>query len=477
VRGNPSLELPKETSEFLFELNVLCPYHLAIESLFFKDYFKMPKSPNVLVIFADQQLRFALGCMGNPDVDTPNLDRLAGRGAHFRSGYSATPVCSPFRVNLVTGRYGLETGAMGNGCVFPKGGHTLVEDFKKAGYGTGFIGKWHVGGNGNQPIPVEHRGGFENFIGYQCYNGFYQDVCFYDEEGKEHRFEKHRTDVTGDIAIERLGAMADEGPFMAVVGFQAPHYPEQPSPKYDRAYRGREVTPRPNYSGKCPYIRTHSPKSPQPVERDPDYRRYGEDIHEYLRCYYALCTQVDANVGRILDALEEKGVLEDTLVLFTADHGDLAGSHDLNGKCVSYEESAGIPFILAGPGVPEGLVIDEPVDSSSYMPTLMDLAGVEASEGLLERSRAFLLKDPKSPTRAFSSLNNWCMVREGSWKLTIEDEENRPTMLFDLESDPYEMNNLVDSPEGELMIKKLQPVVASWKEDCISFRQENYPDS
>lgn len=426
---------------------------------------------NVLVIFADQQLRFALGCMDNPDVDTPNLDRLAARGAHFRAGYSATPVCSPFRVNLISGRYGLETGAAGNGCKLPAKEHSLVEDFKREGYGTAFIGKWHVGANGNKPIPEEFRAGFEGFIGYQCYNGFYQDVCFYDEEGAEHRFEKHRTDVTGDIAIERLGALADAGPFMAVVGFQAPHYPEQPGPEYDRAYRGREVTPRANYSGKCPFIPTHSPKSPRPFELDPDYRRYGEDIYEYLRCYYAMCTQVDANVGRILDSLEAKGVLEDTLVMFTADHGDLAGSHDLNGKCVSYEESAGIPLILAGPGVPEGVVIDQPVDSSSYMPTMMELAGVDAPDDLQERSRAFLLQDPSRATRAFSSLNNWCMVREGSWKLTIEDEDKRPTMLFDLERDPYEMNNLVEKDEGAEMLKKLHPIVADWKDTCLAYRE------
>jgi arylsulfatase A-like enzyme len=433
------------------------------------------KPTNVLAIFADQQLRFALGCMGNPDVDTPNLDRLAERGALFRSGYSATPVCSPFRVNLMTGRYGLEFRTAHNACPFPSWEHSLVEDFKAAGYGTGFIGKWHVGANGNKAVPVEHRGGFEEFIGYQCYNGFYQDVCFFDEDEAEHRFEKHRTDVTGDIAIERLEKMADRGPFMAVVGFQAPHYPEQPSPKYDRAYRGRKVTPRPNYSGKCPYIPTHSPKSPRPFELDPDFRRYGEDIHEYLRCYYALCTQVDDNVGRILEALEKKGVLDQTLILFTADHGDLAGSHDLNGKCVSYEESAGIPLIMAGPGIPGGMVIDQPVDSTSYFPTLMDLAGVETSNGLEKRSRAFLFENPATPTQAFSALGNWCMVREGNWKLTIEDEENRPTMLFDLESDPYEMNNLVDDAKGAEALKGLHPVVTAWKEECLAYNRERDP--
>ncbi len=424
---------------------------------------------NVLVIFADQMHRFAMRCIGNEDVITPNLDRLAREGALFTNAYSATPVCSPFRVNLVTGRYAMETDQRKNCCRVPEGCHSLVEDFNKAGYRTGFVGKWHVGATGNQPIPEELRAGFREFIGYQCYNGFYKDVCFYDEDGVEHRFAKHRTDVTADIAIERLKRMADE-PFFMVVGFQAPHYPEQPAPKYDRMYRGRKVTPRPNYSGKDPYIPTHSPPSPRPFELCPDYRRYGNDIEEYLRLYYGMVTQIDANVGRILDTLEELGVAENTLVLFTSDNGDLAGSHDLNGKCVSYEESAGIPLLMRGPGVPAGLVVEAPIDSSSFLPTCMELANVPITD-LAERSRVNLLHNPRQDVSAFADLRNWCMIRRGDYKLTVEDDDCIPTMLFNLREDPYEMNNLVERPDMKPVIDELRRELLGWREACLQYRR------
>jgi arylsulfatase A-like enzyme len=429
------------------------------------------ETPNVLVVFADQMHRFAMRCMDNPDVDTPHLDGLAEQGALFRHAYSSTPVCSPFRVNLVSGRYGMETGAKGNQCLLPEWCRSLVDDFNDSGYRTSFVGKWHVGATGNQPIPEEWRAGFQEFIGYQCYNGFYKDVCFYDEAGTERRFEKHRTDATVDVAIERLRRVASD-PFLMIVGFQAPHYPEQPGPEFDRMYRGRDVTPRPNYTGIDLYIPTHSPKSPRPFERCPDFRRYGNDIHEYLRMYYGMVTQIDANVGRLLSELEDLGIADDTIVLFASDHGDLAGSHGMNGKCVSYEESAGIPLLMRGPGVPQGMVIDAPIDSSSFLPTCMELAGVPASQAdTASRSRAALLRGEPDDRPAFADLRNWCMVRQGDFKLTIEDDDCHPAMLFNVADDPYEQQNLIEDPAHADTLAELLQVVTQWRQGCLGFRQ------
>ena len=425
--------------------------------------------PNVLVIFADQMHRFAMGCMDNPEVDTPHLDGLARDGALFRHAYSATPVCSPFRVNLVTGRYAMETDARKNQCRVPAGCHSLVDDFNAHGYRSGFVGKWHVGDSGNRPIPEELRAGFRDFIGYQCYNGFYRDVCFYDEAGTEQRFEKHRTDATTDVAIERLRRTAGE-PFSMVVGFQAPHYPEQPAPEFDRMYRGRTVTPRPNYGGKDPYIPTFSPRSPRPFELCADFRRYGNDIHEYLRLYYGMVTQIDANVGCILDELERLGIADDTIVVFTSDHGDLAGSHDLNGKSVSYEESAGIPLVMRGPGIAPGTVVDAPIDSSAFLPTCMELAGVPTRPDLAGRSRAGLLRGEGGRHPAFADLQNWCMIRLGEYKLTVEDDDCHPTLLFDVDADPYELSNLVDSPAHQPVVEELRGRLLGWRDECLRFR-------
>ena len=435
----------------------------------------MKKDKNVLIIFCDQLMRYAIGCMDNPEVDTPNIDRLANRGTLFKNAYTTTPVCSPFRANLVSGLYNLETGADANCCVLPEGCHSLISNFNQAGYQTGFVGKWHIGTGGNRAIEEKYRADFKNFIGYQCFNSFYEDVWFFDEENRKHEFDKHRTDVTADIAIDRLQQLTDD-PFLMVVGFQAPHYPEQPAPRFDNMYRGKKVTPRPNYTGISPYIPTVFPKSSKPIEKCPDYRRYGEDIHEYLRCYYALCTQIDYNVGRILDELEESGKMDDTIILFTSDHGDMAGSHGRNGKAVSYEESAGIPLIISGPGVPQGLRVSAALDSSSFLPTCMDLVGIDMPENIKPRSRIDLFENPHANTSAFSCFKQkeWCMIKKGSKKLTINVDTLEPQSLYELKYDPYEMNNLVDTQMNESYATEMLSELIQWKNDCISFQEENF---
>ena len=163
---------------------------------------------NLLFIFTDQQNRYALGCMDNPNVDTPHLDQLSERGVLFRRCYSNDPVCGPFRGSLLTGQYTSRCGVTDNGVPLPTGVPTFADAFNEAGYSTSWVGKWHLGGKGNEPITEEKRGGFKNFIGYQCYNGFNDQVCFYDEEDQEHLFHQHRTEVTTNLAIDRLEGLA-----------------------------------------------------------------------------------------------------------------------------------------------------------------------------------------------------------------------------------------------------------------------------
>lgn len=430
---------------------------------------------NALFIFSDQQRKFALGCMGNPNVRTPNLDRLAVAGTLFQNCYSANPVCGPYRCSLFTGRYASATGCWGNGVRLPADGANLPELLERRGVHTSWVGKWHIGGRGNGPIPQEVRGGFTDFIGYQCYNGFYKDVCFYDEAGREHRFERHRTDVTTDLAIERLKRAAAAGkPFAMFVSYQAPHYPEQPSPEFEWLYAGKPMPKRPNYKPVDPYTATIDPPSPKPRENDPDYRRYGANMDEYMRLYNAMCTQIDAGVGRILKALAELGLAEDTLVMYSSDHGDMQGSHGLKNKCLPHEESAGIPFIVRTPGGPRGRSCAVPVSSVDVYPTVLDWLGLDPRQqaGLQGRSLLPYLAGradlPEVPVYSECVLDGarWHMVRRGRYKLVLKRKNGAgkgskarkkgkdagagaealsPWLLFDLESAPYEMNNLAQA--------------------------------
>lgn len=418
---------------------------------------------NILFYFTDQMHRFALGCMGTPDILTPNLDRLAREGVLFRNAYSNCPICTPFRINLWTGRYSGETGTFGNENRIPPACVTLADRLNAGGYRTGFVGKWHIGANGNKPIPAELRGGFQEFIGYQCYNGFYKDVVFYDEESRAHEFNRHRTEVTTDLAIERLEKMAGK-PFALFVAEQGPHYPVQPAPEYAALYAGKALKPRPNCRPVDPYTGTWSPLSPRPPDTCPDFIRYGNNLDEYRRLYYAMVTQIDANVGRLLDALDRLGLAGDTVVVFTSDHGDMQGSHGLKNKCFPHEESSGIPLIVRVPAGARGMVSDALVSGVDFFPTLLDLAGLAPEPGLpgvdfapLTRGESQVLRGP-----VFSEMPKWRMVREDALKLVVEGDEDRPTLLFDLARDPAELENRVDDPAYASSRAHLQGLLKEW---------------
>ncbi len=423
---------------------------------------------NLLFIFTDQQNRYALGCMGNANVETPNLDRLAARGVLFRRAYSNDPVCGPFRGSLLTGQYTSRCGVVNNGDRLPSGVTTFADAFNAGGYATSWVGKWHLGGEGNRPIPEELRGGFRDFIGYQCYNGFYDNVCFYDECNREHRFSGHRTDVTTDLALERLDTLAaGGGSFMLMMSYQAPHYPEQPAAEYAAMYQGRPIVRRPNCQGEIdPFTPTFSPYSPRPVELDPDFQRYGKNLDEYIRLYNAMCTQIDANIGRLLERLDQLGIADETMLVFTSDHGDMQGSHGLKNKCLPHEESAGIPLICYVPGMPGGRVSDALVSGIDLMPTCLELAGLPPVPGVDGRSFAGLLRGETEVANeaVFSERDGWCMVVKGWWKLAAERQDDglAPMLMINLEEDPYEMNNLAESPQFASQRLALLAELAAW---------------
>ena len=425
---------------------------------------------NVLFIFTDQQNRYALGCMDNPGIDTPNLDRLSDRGVLFRRCYSNDPICGPFRGLLLTGQYTSRCGVVRNGDPLPDGRTTFAEAFNNGGYETSYVGKWHLGGNGNGPIAQELRGGFNRFIGYQCYNGFYQDVCFYDQEDREHRFERHRTDVTTDLAIGEIDTLAkSDRPFLLMMSYQAPHYPEQPAPEYMARYRDRAIVRRPNCQEIDPYTPTFSPPSPKPFEEDPDYQHYGNNLDEYIRMYNAMCTQIDANIGRLIDTLERLKIAEDTMIIFTSDHGDMQGSHGLKNKCLPHEESAGIPLITYVPGLPGGRISEALVSGIDMMPTCLDLAGLPPVEGVDGKSFAPLVRGEtdRAGDAVFSERDQWCMMVNDEWKLAAERQENGlvPTLMTHLQEDPYELKNLADEPSVSARREDMLARLTLWDND------------
>lgn len=428
---------------------------------------------NIVFIYANQMHGFAMGCMNDPNAYTPNLDCLAEQGTLFTTCYTSSPVCSPFRVNLMTGLYGNRTNALRNEARIPHGLRTLPQSLNDAGYCTSYVGKWYVGGSGNKPVPPESRAGFKEFIGYQAHNSYTSDILFWDEDGNERQFEGHRTEATTDVAIERLRrrAQADE-PFALFVSYLNPHFPLEPSAAfYESLYSGRRMIRRKNAQDIDPFTPTASPPSLKPFERDPAYRRYGKDLDEYLRCYYALIAQLDVNVGMIVDELDALGIADETLVVFTSDHGDMQGSHGLKNKSVPYEEATRIPLIVRAPGTPEGTTAENLVSSVDFAPTLLDWAGAEPLPDQDGRSILPALDDPSAlPQRPiFSEIRGWCMVRDGNYKLCADRVYGKPIitprLLFDLEADPHEMWNRIHRREHEETRGKLMETLVSWDRD------------
>lgn len=410
---------------------------------------KKEKKPNILLIFADQMHKYALGAVSD-FVKTPNLDKLAAEGSLFTDAYSNNPVCGPYRGILYSGCYSKDCGVQRNGEALKADEETLPRELSRLGYETSFVGKLHLGGDGNGPVPERYWAGHQHFIGYQCYNGFWDQVCFYDEQGREMHVREHRTDATASLGIERMHMLVKTGkPFLHTVFFQAPHYPEQPREEFAALYEGVTFPLPEQYEPIEPYTPTYAPYSPRPFEKCPDYMRYGGKFQEYLRLYYAMVTQLDANVGKLMEALECLGIADETAVIFSSDHGDMQGSHGLKNKCLPYERSCGVPLIVKLPGQQQQQRrVTVPVSAVDLYPTCMELAGGKSCKQLPGESLLALALGMTESHRPVFAENHmvqppWYMIRSGQYKLTVNAETLEAMSLFNLKNNPEESRNLI----------------------------------
>ncbi|WP_305768042.1 sulfatase [Candidatus Epulonipiscium viviparus] len=422
---------------------------------------------NVVIIFTDQQRKSALGKV-NPQYITPNLDRLANEGVLFYNGYTSNPVCTAARVCLLSGKHSSITGRYGNGKGIRDCDLQLAEVMKAAGYNTAYVGKYHLDGGGNNPVPKGQRKGIDRLMAYQCYNGFRPDpphnnaVVFFDENDKKYRYDYHRTDVTTDLSLNYLEDLtADAKPFFMLVNYQAPHYPEQPSDQYYKLYENTTFTLPADYEEIDPYTQTFSPPSAKPIENCPDYQRYGNNIQEYLRCYAGMCTQIDTGVGKIIDLLKAKAVYDDTVIIYTSDHGDMQGSKGQKNKQLPYEGSAGVPMIIKYPNGRVNEFSDELISIIDIFNTCADIAGYQHNEDVASISVLPYLQRKVETTHDFviseggqNFKDNWKMIRDKRYKL-ITKYDYTPTELYDMQSDPNETNNLIESMAMQTVIAKL----------------------
>ena len=443
-------------------------------------YVNAMNQPNILCIYVDQLREDSLGCTGNPVIRTPNINRLALEGTRLSEAYVSTPLCTPFRGSVMTGKYGHASGVHANHFPIPTNQKFLPQHLAEAGYNTGYIGKWHLYG-GPKPgfvPPGPDRCGFETFVGFNRGHEYDRSIYFYDDPQPFH-CPRHEPDFQTDQAIDFMQRAVEEGdrPFFTFLCLGPPHHPMRIPEHWKNLYRPDEVhlpkgVPNPDQQRKVQskIVERDFGGDPRNAESSHiDYREVpvGEpeteaEIRQYLAEYYGMIANVDWNIGRLLNWLDATGLTDDTFVLFFSDHGDMVGQHGYycGNKKTAYRGSMQVPVIARWPSkVEAGFVSDCLVDLSvDMMPTLLDIADTETPSHCVGHSFLPAMKGEAAPGHdaVYYQLMLQSKGLEGDihpaalrgcrskeW-LYVRDK-NVSRMLFDLRADPDEERNLVGS--------------------------------
>lgn len=419
-----------------------------------------PKRPNVLFVFTDDQRADTIAALGNPHIKTPNLDQLVKRGTAFTRAYcmgSMQPaVCVPSRAMMLSGRSLFKTKDNLQGIP------TWPTMFARAGYRTFITGKWH-----NQPASLlaafsEGKSIFFGGMG-SPYALPIADITPQHTLTDKKTTGKHSVEQFTDSAIEFLKQQkGSDKPFVAYVAFNGPHDPRVAPKEYHAPYNANKPPLPANFLPQHPFNNgemTIRDERLAPWPRTPDV------VRQHLADYYAYVTFVDAQVGRLLAALREAGLEDDTIVVFAGDHGLAIGSHGLFGKQNLYDHSMRTPVIFAGPGIPQGKQSDAFCYLFDIYPTLGGLTGVSAPDGSDGKSLVPILKGDAKQVRDSIFLayrNVQRAVRDERWKIIVYPQINK-TQLFDLQNDPDERKDLAADPAHAKEIDRLTSKLKDWQ--------------
>jgi arylsulfatase A-like enzyme len=407
--------------------------------------------PNVLFVFADQWRAQATGYAGNPTVQTPHLDRLAGESVRFTHAVAGCPVCSPYRASLLTGQHPLTHGVFVNDVYLQPRVPSLADAFAAHGYDTAYIGKWHVDGHGRSNyIPPERRQGFDYWRALECTHDYNHSAYYAGDSGVKRYWEGYDALAQTRDAQRYLRDRPRQRPFLLVLSWGPPHAPYDTAPEAYRAlYDPARIVLRPNVP----------PEAAAWARVD-------------LAGYYAHCTALDACLGDLLRTLDECGLAEDTILVFTSDHGDMLGSQGHVKKQRPWAESVRVPFVLRWPaGLGRaGREVDAPIDAPDIMPTLLGLCGLPIPESVQGHDLAGTLRGGPDPTGGAAMLT--CPQPFGQWNVpqhggheyrglytrryTYVRTRHGPWLLYDSEADPYQMRNLVDDPASAGVRRELE---------------------
>jgi arylsulfatase A-like enzyme len=457
---------------------------------------KADRRPNIVYVLADQLGYQHCGYAGDSLARTPSIDRLAGQSINFRQTVSSMPVCAAYRASLLTGKYTTSTGMVINELRMNPHHECLGHVLTKAGYETGYIGKWHLYANqlGNHLDPKNsfvprgpNRLGFDGY--WAAYN-FHHDYygAYYHKESPEKIFYGkgvYEPDAQTDMAIDYVNAHAkDEKPFCLALSVGTPHDPwaVENVPKDDLDHF-KDV------------------KFPLPANYSKDHDPYGDAwsrgsldpniIEDQKRIYYAMTANLDRNLGRLMQALDKAGIADDTILVFTSDHGEMFGSHGRRAKNIFYEEAARVPFVLRYPRkVKGGMVSDACMNTVDIMPTLLGLCGLSAKiprevEGMdlshlavgskgSEPDAALLMNT--GACASWEDGHEWRALRDRRFTYAVYrggGKLPRKELLFDNVSDPYQTKDLIEDPEHKKTADRFREML----KDRMSKLNDTFPAS
>lgn len=440
-----------------------------------------PARPNLLLVFADQLRLFSCGYAGDEHAHTPNLDRLASEGADFRQAVSSTPLCAPFRASLLTGKYQSSTGMVINELRLSPQHECFGHVLTRAGYRTAYIGKWHLWANelgrhdrtrnGFVP-PGPYRLGFDGLWAAYNFNHQYFKAPFFRDKPVREFHPNYEPDSQTDMAIEFLRrSAAEQTPFALFLSWGPPHDPwDWNNVRADFAdrFRDKKIPLRGNYSERPDPYADNWGRLPE---------NYSQLVHRYQQVYYAQTASLDWNLGRLLGALDELRLRDNTIVVFTSDHGEMFGSHGRRAKLTFYEEAVRIPFLVRWPGrIPAGRVLEVCFSSVDIMPTLLGLMQLPipgAVEGADLSAWALGRRGPEpeaaymqamGTTAAWQDGTEWRGLRDLRYTYAVYRRDGNE-YLFDHRKDPLQLKNLAEERSHARLLRHYREKLRRWMKE------------
>ncbi len=407
------------------------------------------QKPNVIFILTDQWRTSALGFHGNDIVQTPNLDSFEKQAINFKNTVSVLPVCTPYRASLMTGRYPSSTGMFINDLYLPSEELCMAEIFNKADYNTAYLGKWHLDGHGrSNNVAPERRQGWEFWKGSECDHNYHKEHYFANNDTAKKYWDGYSTHAIADEAMSYLENHAsDKQPFFLFVSISTPHFPHETAPQ--------------EFIDLYPIEKLQLPPNVPDNQKQKSFRE--------LQGYYAHCTATDKAIGSIIGKTKKLNIYDNTIIVFTSDHGEMMGSHNFQPymKHQPYSESAVVPFLISYPGIGKnsGKVAEAAITTPDILPSLLSMCEVKIPKSIEGYDLSHIIKSPERDADRAALYMNICpfgiayssdeyrAIRTNRY--TYVKTPKGPSMLFDDTKDIFQMNNLVNELEYAEIQKRL----------------------